>query len=173
MSFLTIAGTEVPLPNYARPELAFGVTTNGGTLTPGATFTYSVSGNFVEVVTAVFGIFQTSATVANRVVLVQITDASGVEVASTPPPSQQAASLTITYSFLASATQAYGPVGSTTIVPLPIVALYPGAKVQLTVANIQVDDQLKNVAVTSIRVPTGSVGPEPVTEPLVATPVTL
>lgn len=173
MPLLTVGGTQIALPAYARIDLAFTTTTTVPTVAVGSIFVYTVQGHYIEVPLQAFAVFGTSNAVAARAVFLSIVDAGGAQIAQAPAGATQGASATLVYTFTTSATQAYGPIGSALVVPMSPIAIYPGGRVLIEATNEQADDQFTSVSLVTLRVPTGTIGPEPVAEPLIATPVTL
>jgi hypothetical protein len=167
---LQIAGTQLPLPDYARIDLAYSQTTVPGTQPNGTAYTYSVVGRNLEVITNVFFNLTTSSAIANRAVQVVFNDQAGNNLAIAVAPTAQTASLTVYYTYSVGTSNAYGPVAGDAVVGLSPLVLDSGYTMQISVNGMDSGDQIRTPAVVALRIPTGGA---PIAPPVVALPTPL
>ena len=169
--YITIAGTQLPLPPSARLDLAYqwSFSRPANSVTPIRDIV-AVPGTYIEIVLSVSTFLTTSSTVATRYVLVNfdVTDLAAVQVSA---PFTQGASLGVSYNFMVGSS-AYG--GSNTLggfAPLPAIALLPGSSWFVGAEFAVTGDVMGMMSATTIRIPTGPnaarpTQPDPLAVPL-------
>lgn len=172
---MLVAGTDLPLPYYALPQLATQELTSPADPAVGATYAYTTARGFIEIPTQIVFVMTASATVAARTIEVSFFDSSGKFVARVIPVATQPASAVYVYGFYVTLPFAYGPVGRDLVSGLPTLVMSAGWQFQIGILNIQAGDQLSTIGVTTIRIPTGVGAGDPRTPKpaeLVAPPIT-
>lgn len=168
--YLLISGTQVVLPDYARLDLAFPVHIVPGTQPNGTPYTYSAASGYVEIPLNLYVAFNTSAAVATRLVVLDVLNGNGTTVASYPASITQTAGLAVNYTLTTGDPAAYAPTSTYAIINFPATVLDVGWQVRLSASNLDANDALRNVAITTMRIPTGPTR-STVSPPAAATPI--
>lgn len=143
------------LPQYARLDLAYEEATDYPAQPAGQGWSVKVPGDTIYIPVSIVVGFATSATVAARTVVLQVTDANAMSVFQIPAFTTQTQSLTYAYSFVSSTSVAYGPIGIYNLAPIPPLAAPPSYSFAITVSNEAAGDQITLVNTVFIKVPTG------------------
>jgi len=123
----------------------------------GANAAVSVPGQYGLVVLGARATLTTSATVANRLVSLDIINANSSTRLRNPAPATIPASTTNQrYEFNAAYTTGASITNGPMAVPVNDLLVPPGWTVQVTVDNIQTGDQLASVSMVVVKVPTGA-----------------
>ena len=134
----------------ARPNTSIWA---GGRPAAGGGFTYQQPGSERQLIALVAFRLVTSAAVANRLVTVAFKGGDGVVIGTFGAGFTQAASLTTDYTF-GVGLNAYGANGAAAIgAPLPLLWFQDPISVVASVAAVDAGDQISNVRVTVIQVP--------------------
>ena len=113
-------------------------------------FEITTDGSFLVRVLAITFTLSTSASVADRAPYVQVRDETGSTVIAVQTQREQAASLTVTYSFSAWAS-AEVPALIFDYVPLPAVLMLPTWRMRVNVGAMSTGDQISEVRVLQER----------------------
>lgn len=169
--YVQVAGTQLALPDYAHPELAYTQQYDYGTIAAGQIVTQMVEANYIDIVLAAFFTVVTGPTGGNRIAFFDIRDENQNVIATTVAGGGQAASGTVTYALnigLPFPTPISGGIAN---FGLPTIAAYPPYSYRLGVSGRTPDDVMSNVTANVLRVPTGLIGPDPTPPPAIAAPV--
>lgn len=153
--FLSVAGTQLALPDYARTDLAFTSTTFTKTNAAGVNYIYRIAGDYIEVILNLYFVFTSSAVVADRLPYAALSDEGGHLVNLSASDSTQPASLSFDYSLSVGQPFAYGSLIGAHIIGLPPVALLPGYSLTISAYAFSAGDVVRNISLTTIKVPTG------------------
>jgi hypothetical protein len=153
--FYQLAGTQLSLPDYARIDLAFTSSVTAPKPAAGLEYTYAIAGQYIEIPMIVVFSFTTSGTVAARIPYVRVTDGGSGIILLAPPPALQTATTFIDYVYTVGSAYAFGPVGAIATMGMPAVALLPSCLLQIQIGSLQAGDQLSNITVTTVKIPTG------------------
>lgn len=171
-AFVQIAGTQIALPDYARPDLAFTRSRSIGTVAAGQNVQITIGGGFIEIPLNVFAVFTTDNTATARTVEAVFEDSVGNSLSQTPANGQQAASVTRNYNFNVGLPTPYGPISVVFSTGLPTLPLLGGQIFALTSSPIPAGDQFSAVVLITMAVPTGpsrsTAAPQLVPTPLIA-----
>jgi hypothetical protein len=169
----TVAGTEIALPPYTRPDLAYTTTVALADPAPATAATYRVTGAYYEVVLAIFFAYVASAAIGNRDVWVVYVDESGNTILVSPSPTGLSAGQVSDYNLSVNASGARVGTGQQIVIGLPALALAPGQSVVIESAIFQAGDQITAATITTIKIPTGSTTLAVAPAPLFPTPIAL
>lgn len=145
----------LPLPSYARPDLAFTDTFTLPNSSGFPGFNLTVTGQYFEIVQSISFTMATDATVINRGPFLVLSDPNGNVMGRIPFPAIMTASQTVqaTYSTAQVATTA--PVVGVSVIAMPTWLLWPGAVMVQTCGNGQPGDTVTGITITRVRIPTG------------------
>jgi len=129
-----------PIARYGLPEYV-----KGESPAAGAHFEQTIEGRYHTRLVSVFCRLVTSATVANRSVLIEYRDGEDNRFAVSGTATVQAASLTVDWAFNAFLPEPVAAVDVTNLVPLAPILLPPTFDFRIFVANVQVADQLSRI----------------------------
>lgn len=117
----------------------------------------SVPGQYGLVVLGARATLTTSATVANRLVALDVINANSSTRLRNPAPASIPASTTNQrYEFNAAYTTGASITNGPMVVPVNDLLVPPGWTIQITVDNIAAGDQLASVSMVVVKVPTGA-----------------
>lgn len=147
----------LPLPYYARPDLAYLEGQYFTNVTPG--FIWSIQPPEGALERVLYGIFalQTSAVVSNRTPFVRYLDNTGAAIWAVPATVTVAASSLVSVNVMTGVGSSFAT-GSTLVIVIPDTIIIPNAKLQFNVLNMDAGDQLTIVNYQRHVIPTG---PEP------------
>ena len=167
--FISIAGTQLSLPATCHPEYSFTFLYQLAAAAPQTPYKQMVGGNYVECPLSVQFELVTDGTASDRTVIFEVNDENGNPLSRAVAAAVQPASTTVSYTANVGLSTAYGPIGSTASFGLPTFAVLPGWTMEITWTGGEAGDQIKAIALTVIRVPTGLLDPD--TTAVAATPV--
>lgn len=171
-AFYSVAGTQLALPDNARPDLAYTFIYVIGTTANPPRHVHTVPGGYLEIPVAGFFRGVTDATVQNRLGELYIQRADTSYVVNPVAASVQAASLIYQYSFAVGSVSAYGPIGTAEIFAVPAIAAMPTDTIGVGLISTVATDYIDSGSLTVIRVPTGpnlsTAAPQLVPTPLIA-----
>lgn len=130
--------------------------------TPGETYEQVLSGRFV---------LATSAAAGSREALIIVEDPNGVTVSQVSAPAAQGPGITLSYTIDGTGRLQYAFPNGGAVIGLPPLLLLPGYQIFVVIGAMDAADQISNVGLLLLRVPTGA--PPRIREPLVATPITV
>jgi hypothetical protein len=151
-----VAGTDLPLPPGVRRDLAYVWDDELGDGDSLSAFTYTTSGDFVEVPLFMSAVLTTSAAGGVREAAVVFHTVGAAPTITAAAVATQGASLSYLYTWTIGTAAGYGPVGNTVATPLLPVLLTGGDFFTvLTISGTQAGDQWTASFVRTIRVPSG------------------
>lgn len=146
---------DLPLPGYARSDLARQETVLPSRVIVNASVTYIVSSDAICYPLSADFTLTTSGLAANRNLVLVAYTGDGQPIARVPAPSPQAAATSNAYSFSAALATAYGVIASQQMIPMLPVLLFPGYYLQFAVLGVQTGDICSALAITCVMIPTG------------------
>jgi hypothetical protein len=124
----------------------------------GAGFTYTVGATYWERISSLAFTLVSDGNAANRQVTVTVKDSEPVALATVAAGGVQAASLTRTYSFVWNVGTANALAGTAFVAQAPFLIMQTGFQVVVSIANVQVGDQLSLIRFYMERFQTGRDG---------------
>jgi hypothetical protein len=124
----------------------------------GAGFTYTAKGKYWDRIASASLKLVTDANAANRRVTVSFQDQDSRSFGQYAAPFVQTAAHTVQYSFAPHVLQAGADDAATIAFPIPSIFLQSGWKVVVSIAGVQVTDQVSLVSLLLERFPTGPEG---------------
>lgn len=169
--YITVAGTELPLPPNARVDLAYQWEYDPTPVSNTVGFDITVGGDYFEIPLSFRATFTTdNVTSGSRAVRFAIRDQNGIIVAATLPPAVQAMNTTFIYFGLFGLSYPPAPILTEMQMPIPTVVAQPGWEHLLSAFGSNgTNDAFTVETFTVLRIPTGP--PEPTATPSVATPL--
>lgn len=142
------------LPYYARADLAYQQTFYDGAITPGFVYAVEPEDGTVMVVPFLHATGTTSATVANRFLILQYVDASGATLWAIVSNLSQPANTSFSFTGVSSPGISGGATNQV-IIYMPPTVFMPGDKLYVTAANWQTGDQFTGLNISKLLIPTG------------------
>jgi hypothetical protein len=124
----------------------------------GLGFTYINEGRYWEYIDSVSFQIVTDANAGNRLVTLTVADGQGVALATVPSAAALTASKTGQYTYLDNYSATTGATDGPFLNTFPGVWLQPDYRVTVSIANVQVGDQVSNIRVYAERFVTGAQG---------------